>query len=57
MHDENTDAAADHMTTSRDEKRRSTLTCVPLYKLKCCAEVESALVCQRPEEHYSTESL
>jgi hypothetical protein len=57
MHDENTDAAADHMTTSRDEKRRSTLTGVPLYKLKCCAEGESALVCQRPEKHYSTESL
>jgi hypothetical protein len=38
-------------------ERRSTLTGVPLYKLKCCAEVESALVYQRPEQHYFTESL
>jgi hypothetical protein len=57
MHDENTDAAAAHMTANSDEKRRSTLTGVPLYKLKCCAEVESALVCQRPEKHCSKESL
>ena len=53
----NTDATADYMTISRDEKRRPTLTGVPLYRLKCCAEVESALVCQRPEKHYSTEGL
>jgi hypothetical protein len=31
------------MTTSRDEKRGSILTGVPLYKLKSCAEVESPL--------------
>ena len=40
-----------------ERKRRSTLTGMPLYKLKCYAEVESALVCQRPEKPYSKESL